>query len=273
MPEQTQLPTTDPLSGQQTSTESTLSNWVGPYVTDMLGRGKALSEGTFTPYMGPLTAGPSDIQNKLFSGIASSPLPSTGGTYTPMSFTDSGIAQQYMNPYLQQVLQPQLDEARRQAEISRTGLASRLTQAGAYGGSRQAIMEGNLLRDLMTKQNEITGRGYYDAYEAGRGQFNTEEDRRRGAVNDQNRFGLDYMNFASDLGDTQRGIEQQGIDADYNQFKEERDDPFKKVQFMQSLLQGLPLATSSYSYMEPSTLNQFLGGAGGIMQLLQGWGE
>ena len=33
----------DPLAGQQTGTESSLSTWAGPYVTEMLGRGQALA--------------------------------------------------------------------------------------------------------------------------------------------------------------------------------------------------------------------------------------
>jgi hypothetical protein len=39
------------------------------------------------------------------------------------------------------------------------------------------------------------------------------------------------------------------------------------VQYMQSLLQGLPIAAQSYSYMQPSQLSQVLSGAGGIQEL------
>jgi len=43
--------------------ESALSSWAGPYVTDMLGRGKALSERGYDAYGGPLTAGTSALQD------------------------------------------------------------------------------------------------------------------------------------------------------------------------------------------------------------------
>ena len=72
----------------------------------------------------------------------------------------------------------------------------------------------------------------------------------------------------ADMGATQRQIEQQGISADLAQFESERDDPFKKVQYMQSLLQGLPISTQDYEYTEPSGLSNFMGGAGGILGLL-----
>ena len=46
------------------------------------------------------------------------------------------------------------------------------------------------------------------------------------------------------------------------QFEEERDFPYKNVQFMQSLLSELPLKTQSYSYSQPSQLSNILGGGG-----------
>ena len=69
---------TDPLIGKQTSTESALSNYVGPYVTDMLGRGQALANEGYQAYLGPLTAGTSDLQQQAFdaaSGLASLAMP------------------------------------------------------------------------------------------------------------------------------------------------------------------------------------------------------
>ncbi len=75
------------------------------------------------------------------------------------------------------------------------------------------------------------------------------------------------MQKIADLGAEQRGIEAEGITADKTAFEEERDMPYKQVQFMQSLLQGLPLETQDYSYMQPSELSELLGGAGGIDKL------
>jgi hypothetical protein len=66
----------------------------------------------------------------------------------------------------------------------------------------------------------------------------------------------------------QRGVESEGITADRLQFEEERDFPYKQVQYMQSLLQGLPIAASSYSYAQPSQLSNFLSGSGGVYDLL-----
>jgi len=259
----------DPLAGSQLSTESSLSNWAGPYVTNMLGKGQALSETPYQAYMGPLTAGASNLQNQAFQGVAGLTLPQNMGAFTPGSFTSAGTSQQYMNPYLMASLNPQLDEARRQAEISRMNDAARLTKAGAYGGSRQAIMESELNRNLMSKQADITGQGYKTAYDVGQQQFNTEQQRQMEAQNQANQYGLTALGRKAELGGVQRGIEGEGIAADYGQFKEERDYPFKQVQYQQSLLQGMPLATQSYSYQQPTAISNIGGTAGGISSLMK----
>jgi hypothetical protein len=257
----------DPLAGQQTGTESSLSNWAGDYVTNMLGKGQALSETPYQAYTGPLTAGASGLQQQAFQGVAGLTLPTNMGAFDPQSFTTQGTAQQYMNPYIQSALDPQLNEARRQAEISRMGDAARLSKAGAYGGSRQAIMESELNRNLMQKQADITGIGYNTAYDKAANQFNIEQGRGMEAQTAANQYGLSALGRQAELGALQRGIEGEGIAADYGQFKEERDYPYKQVQYQQSLLQGMPLAAQSYSYQEPSTLSTILGSAGGIKSL------
>jgi len=257
----------DPLAGAQLSTESALSNWAGPYVTDMLGKGQALSETPYQAYMGPLTAGASNLQNQAFQGIAGLTMPSTMGAYTPQSFTTPGTAQQYMNPYLQQSLDPQLAEIRRQADITRLGDAGRLTKAGAYGGSRQAVMESEGNRNLATQLAATTGQGYNTAFDKAQSQFNTEQNFGLQSQGATNQYGLSALGKQAELGGVQRGIESEGIAADMAQFNQERDFPYKQVQYQQSLLQGMPLATQSYTYQQPSTVANVAGTAGGLSGL------
>lgn len=254
--------------GQQTGTESSLSNWAGPYVTEMLGRGQALASQPYQTYTGPLTAGPSALQEQAWQGISGLQIP-TGQqmTYAPTSYTDTGMAQKYMSPYLQTALDPQLAEARRQAEIENLKNKAAATRAGAYGGSRQALMESEAQRNLLQNLAAITGKGYQTAYEQGASQFNTEQGRQQAAAKQAQDFGLAGLAAQGTAGATQRDIEQQGVAADYAQFQEARDYPYKQVQYMQSLLQGLPLAAQSYTYAQPSTLSNILGSAGGIQQL------
>ena len=100
------------------------------------------------------------------------------------------------------------------------------------------------------------------------GQFNIQEDRGLKAGTARDEFGLGALGAQLKAGDIQRGIEQQGITADRLQFEEEKMDPFKKVQYMQSLLQGLPLETQAYTYSQPTGFEQLQGDFSDITTLL-----
>lgn len=266
-PEDTVTASTDPLVGQKTGTSQSLSDWAGGYVTDMLGKGAALADLPYETYTGPLTAGQSELETKAFEGIAGLTIPTDAmGAFTPDTFSAES-AQQYMNPYLQAALNPQIEEARRQAEITRLQDAGRLTKAGSYGGSRQAVLESIGNRDLGQNLAAITGEGYRTAYDKALEQFNVEQGRGMEAQEAANIYGLSALQKIADLGAKQRAIEAEGITADKTQFEEERDFPYKAVQFQQSLLQGLPLETQDYSYMQPSQLSSVLSGAGGLTEL------
>lgn len=283
------MPTTANTSGTAASalgtaggsSSSTLSEWAGPYVTGMLGRAQAIADQPYQTYQGPMTAGESGLQSKVFQGLGNLAFPgqlgqtfSSQGAYQLPTMTASGVtgqqagpggvAAQYMNPYLQAVLTPQLDELRRQSQITQMGTAGKLAQAGAFGGSRQAIMDAETQRNLLQEQNKAIGQGYANAYDRAMGQFNTEQGQAKTLA--------DMMTQA---GQQQRGIEQEGITADYNEFLAQRDYPQKMLQFQQSMLQGLPISTVTNTPAQQSGLGQLastVGGLGSLLENLRGLG-
>jgi len=472
-----------------TGTESNLSNWAGEYVTDMLGKGRALSEMPYQEYGGPLTAGASPLQQQAFGTAANLSVPGSigtaaqtagdiaskaqGMTYTPSgapqynqlsagnvsstfqapapyqaatfgnqfqaptqtaatNFTNqfkapdqykntaftSGTfggeqAQQYMNPYLQQSLSPQLAEARRQADITEQQNKAAMTKAGAFGGGRSAILTAEGQRNLGTNLANITGKGYDTAFQNAMSQYNADQARNmqaqqaseqskqfgagqsmtaaqmmaqygmsaqqaqeaarqfnqqqamtgaqsaaqyglagqqageasrqfganlglqgattagaqglqaalanqqagltagQGNINaameaarqqEQSRqFGaqqgmaglntalsaaqtqgnlgisgadLGLRNLQQQLaaGQQERGIEAEGIAADKAAFEEARANPYKMVQFQQSLLSGLPLAAQNINTAQPSTFANVMTGAGSVASLLNSLG-
>jgi hypothetical protein len=239
----------------------------------MLGKAEALSEMPYQVYGGPLTAGPSSLQTQYFQGLGNIGFPGqlgqsftstgaptipTASTTGPMqtTATPSGIAGQYMNPYLQNVLQPQLEELRRQGQIEQMQNASRMTKAGAFGGGRQAIMDAELQRNLLNTMGRTIGQGYSTAYDKAMDQYNREQAQAMGLAGLLERGGA-----------TQRGIEAEGIAADLGEFQQQRDFPYKQLQFQQSMLQGMPIQSIAASYQQPSTLQNVMNTTGGLMQL------
>jgi hypothetical protein len=338
--------------------ESNLSNWAGDYTTNMLGQGQALANMPYQPYMGQLTAGTSPLQSTAFTNATNLSTPTSIGnaataagniattasglTYSPTTFTnqytaptayspttssfDATQASSYMNPYLKASLEPQLAEARRQSEMTQQQNAAKMTQAGAFGGSRQAILDAENQRSLGANLANITGQGYNTAYDKATAQFNADQARKAqeaqfGAQQDMTsaqlkaqygmsglqageqskQFGSTYglqglqtglqaaqtqgtigsqenqaglANLAQQLaaGAQERGIESEGIAADKAAFEEARANPYKMVQYQQSLLQGLPLAAQSYQGIEPSALLKASQGATTVNALLKNLG-
>lgn len=100
-----------------------------------------------------------------------------GGTTaaSTKSFTDLGTASKYMSPYMQNVVDIQQREAQRQADIAGTQRGAQAAQAGAFGGSRQAIMNAEAARNLAQQKGDITAKGQQDAYQQAMQQFNAEQ--------------------------------------------------------------------------------------------------
>ena len=257
-----------------TSTTDVLSEWAGPAVSGMVSKGFAASNAPYQAYTGPLTAGASDLQNQAFAGA--SDLAKTG--YTPTNFTtgtfDAAAANKYMNPYINASLDPQLKELQRQSQISSMGDSAKLAQAGAFGGARQAILQGEQNRNLLDKSQDLIGQGYNTAYNNAMAQFNAEQGRGMEAqkASEASRvYGADYglksVKDLADLGATQRDIEQQGLTADKTQFEQQRDNPLKMAQYQKDLLTGLPITTQNKN-VNTSDYSNFMGKLNDIQTLL-----
>jgi hypothetical protein len=284
----------------------------------MIERGTALAKEPYQAYQGPLSAGTSPLQTKAFNTASNLTVPAAVGqgasmvesagnklgalNYSPTKFStdqfNTANMQQYMNPYLQMSLDPQIAEARRQSEITQMGNASKLAQAGAYGGSRGALMQSEAQRNLGQNLANITGQGYNTAFDKAMDAFNKQQNlglQTQQASEASKQFGANFglsglqgqasagsslsnlglqknqavlanLNTLSGLGETQRGIEQQGIDALYKQYEQERLDPYRQIQFEQSLYKGLPIDTTSsgYSMSNLERIMEAITGAGAV---------
>jgi hypothetical protein len=311
--------TATPTTTQPTNfgASTTLAPWSSNYMTSMLGQASALGQQPYQWYQGSMTAGQSPLQNAAFQGLGSLQTPDAYGqaqqglnqavsgfgnlNFNPTQFTtgqwNQQAAQQYMNPYLQSSLNPQLDEARRQADISRMGDASRLAKAGAYGGSRQAIMESEGQRNLLRNMSDITGKGYFDAYNTGMTGFMQDQDRAlkaQGLSEDSRQFGAGYgldtlkaqadaakglgalgndisatqrANLGAQMagGEIQRGIEQEGLDAEYALWAQAQQHPYSQLEFQKNMLAGIPTVIDQGNKLDDiQRITQLLMGANQI---------
>jgi len=247
--------------GKEIGTESSLSNWAGDYVTGMLSKGQALGDLGYNEagfaYEGDLSAGTTGLQDQANIGLASlSGVPSQMGTFQP---TQANL-DPYMNPYQQEVINRTAADMTRQDQINQLQQRQQLTSAGAFGGSRDALLRaesaGNLSRnigDMAAEQRALN--------------FNQAMDRGIASQKDVNQYGFDVLGAQAKAGADLRGIDQERIAAEYAQFREQREFPYKQVQYLQSLLQGLPLAAQSTTYSEPSPYDKLKQGEAAVQEV------
>lgn len=91
-------------------------------------------------------------------------------------------ADQYMSPYMQSVVGIQQREAQRQADITGTQRNAQATQAGAFGGNRQAIMDAEAARNLAIQKGDIQAQGLQSAYAQAQQQYNADQAQRMQAA-------------------------------------------------------------------------------------------
>lgn len=123
-------------------------------------------------------------------------------------------AEHYMSPYIEQAMAPQLREAQRSSEMMRNQNQAQAVQQGAFGGSRQAIVEAERQRNLGMQMGDIRVRGLQAAYEQAQNQFNQDAQRRMQAqlANQQAGLTVGGQNLQALLGTQQLGA-QTGLQA------------------------------------------------------------
>jgi len=81
----------------------------------------------------------------------------------------------YMNPYLRGVLDPQLEDIARANALERNRLASQQAKVGAFGGSRTALQQAELGRNLEKEFGRASGAAYSDAYKSALEQYRKDQ--------------------------------------------------------------------------------------------------
>jgi hypothetical protein len=297
--------------GNQTSTQVVdLPDWAKPYAKESLGQASALTDVNENPYQtydGSRQADFTGLQNQAFTGAENMGPSGAMGTAANIAGTaglgalqagtnfnpyqtgqfSGQTAGQYMNPFMQNVVDMQQREAQRTAGIASTGRNAQAVKSGAFGGSRQAIMDAEANRNLSTQMGDIQAQGLNQAYNQGQQQFNTEKALRNSQSNTGNNLGMqgyqtaltgagqlanigqqtfgqemDVNKLQNQYGTQQQAFDQQGMDTQYQDFLNQQRYPYQQLEFMNSMLRGTPMGTVSSMYQPAPSTIQNLGSLG-----------
>lgn len=111
---------------------------------------------------------------------------------------DSAAAQKYMDPFLENVLDRQRQRMYRADDIARQGRDAKAVGAGAFGGSRQAIVEAEAQKNLQDRIADQEGQAMSRAYQTGQQAFKSDADRALQAERANQQASLGADKFSSD---------------------------------------------------------------------------
>ncbi len=308
------------MAVQETTTQTILPAWYTDYARNLYGRATAAAEQPYQPYKLPRIAPFSAEQEQAFAmapskaaayqpylGAAGEYAAAGGGgsayeTVRPLfergtgSFTDPGVAQRYMSPYIQQVVSGIGDVAARNLrekilpQVNRTFIGG-----GTFGGSRSAEFTQRAIRDAqaaaLSQQAEAMRQGYKEAADL----YGAEASRALTGAGEAGRLaGTDYsrmLDAAQRLGILGEGAQAMGLkeagtleaigrqrqemgqrsaDLAYQDFLAQREYPFTQLQKMVGVT-GTPSATGQSVVTQtpgPSGTSQVIGGLGGLVGLI-----
>jgi hypothetical protein len=199
--------------------------------------------------------------------------------------TDPTAMQGYMSPYMQNVVDYQKSQALRDYQIGQPVRKAQAVGQGAFGGSRQAIMEAEAQRSLGNQLQGITATGSQKAFEDAQRQqqFGAQlgMQGRQAAMQGLGQFGqmgaqlgdLGGKQLAAQqgiiqsqygMGQQQQAMEQQKINQAMQDWANTQQYPLMQLGVMSNMLRGLPMQASTTNQYQaaPNALTQGIGAAG-----------
>jgi hypothetical protein len=185
----------------------------------------------------------------------------------------------YMSPYQQNVIDINKAEALRDAQKGLLSGNLAAARQGTYGGARQLLSQTEQERNLQTKLGNIQATGMQNAFDAAQkaqiaqaagygqlGQTYGQLGQTYGALGTaQQASDIDRIKTQGAYGDLQRGVQQQQLDAQYQDLMAKLNYPLTSIETMSNLARGVPLtqtATSGSQTTPPPSFASQLAGMG-----------
>ena len=276
----------DPESGTQTVTQQIDPAQQAMY-EDLYGRAKGIAAQPFIPYTGKRVAGFGPDQLRQFQAtrglfetgmgydpftglqqLAEQPLPTVGQV---PSLLQADIAA-YQSPYQQQVIDVALGDIQRQADIAQQQAQERAIKAGAFGGSRSALLEAEAARPYAEQAaRTVAGlrqAGFEQAQRAAESdiarqmqmaqftpQFQLQaQQQRAGLLGGISAEQMRRLGLLGGIGTQQQALQQAALDVPYGEFQRALAYPQQQLGLLAQGVSAQPQLGSRVTGYQPSTL-------------------
>ena len=309
------------MATQTTEQTVRLAPFQEEFLADIFKSAEAITEpGSSMPFsaqqLAGLSQGQRDAIARATSGVGSfEPFLQRGAEAIGQGIGQLGTAQQYvagagfsptdfrqfMDPYTEDVIATTQADIARQGAMQQNQLAAGAVGAGAFGGSRQGIAQGEIARNVMDQQArtgaQLRSAGFQQAQNLA--QQAAQQQLRQAQLTGQlgqtvaglgvqtaglgqlgQQMGVQDVNTLLGIGSLQQQQGQRGLDIARANILAEQALPFQQVGFMSDIFRGVPALQQTFSRTTtppPSTGSQLLGlaqagiGAYGLMNQGRGF--
>ena len=260
---------------QQTTSQVKLPDYIDKASESLVATAGDVAKEGYIPYTGQRLAGLSQIeQDAITQSQASRGIGQTQAGQAFTAATASGAPAlssvgSYMTDYNKNVADVAAREMRDQSAIQQQGIGAQAAQVGAFGGSRQAVLEAERQKNLTQGVGDLYTKAQADAYQTALSA--SQQDRQQQLQSalgmsttaaQQQSLGQSDIQQQMGIGGLGRQMDQQALDLGYQNFMQERDYPKEQLGFYSNMLRGVPYSTQtigSTQTPQPSFLNQAMG--------------
>jgi len=233
------------MATQTSTTQNILPAWWEQYTKSLLGKAEAATSRDYVPYDKPRIAPFQQEQEQAFNLFRQGM-----GSYQPYlnaatqavnrgtgSFTDPGVANRYMNPYIQNVISGiGSTAARNLSENILPQLNRTFIGGGTFGGSRSAEFTQRAIRDTQNQALSKQMEALSDAYKSGADLYGTEASRALTGAQQYAQLGeteqnqrLRELTGLESIGAKRQELAQKSADLRFQNFAEQRDYDLNQV--------------------------------------------
>ena len=255
-----------PPAVQSRVEQNSIPTELRPFITDILEESQAVKdrrmEEGYVPFEGPRIAEFTPDQQEAFTGVRS--LVGTGQQYfdpatrltaaSALAPTSTEEVQEYMSPYIQNVVDIQTREAQRLSDVDEQVLASQAAISGGYGSTREAILQAERQRNLQQQLGDIQAKGTAAAYEDAQRRMAEQRGRELSAGSQFANLGVTApgqtmreLQGLEAVGAQQQAQQQQGLNIAQQEYEIARTFPERTLQDYSSIVRGFsaPIPASS----------------------------
>lgn len=263
------------------------TNWMQPYQQNLFDKSQAIGSQAYTPFGQSTQVEANPMQQNAWQatynrGMQGAPEVSAARDQMTSTINGDGFANnpylQQSNPYLQSTIDSTLgDMTRNYNNTTKANTESSMAASGSFGNSGLQQIQGEQQRNLMQEQGRAAANLRFGDYQQQAQMYGQERDRQMAATAGAPGFSqVDYtdLNAMQQAGNSMQGQNQAERTANYNQYLDAREFPFKTLDAQSRTMGSGGVGSATYQQQQPvaNTGANVLGGAAAGYQLGQNFG-